>query len=121
MLVCTAVAGLAASPAGAVESYVSVPSSYVYNPNLAPTSLHDYCTKSPDEYPAVGAANANFRGPCARHDLCYAGSTSKWTCDNRLKADMRTNCAYQYPWWSPHRGGCYDTADVYWGAVVTAN
>lgn len=99
-------------------AYVGVPSNYVYNPRLG--SLHDYCTSSPDEFPNPVGANANFRGPCARHDLCYAGTTSEFTCDNRLRADMRSNCEYTYAWYNPVRGACYDTADIYWAAVVIA-
>ena len=42
--------------------YVSVPASYVYN--LVLGKRHDDCSNSPDEFPALFAANANFRGPC---------------------------------------------------------
>lgn len=109
----------AATTLAVAAAFVSVPSNYVYNPALG--SLHDYCTSSPDEFPAPFAANANFRGPCSRHDLCYGGgSTSKFTCDNRLRTDMRTNCAYQYGILNPLRGSCYSTADIYWAAVVVA-
>ncbi|WP_116450766.1 hypothetical protein [Blastococcus litoris] len=97
-------------------AYVGIPSNYVYNPKLG--TLHDYCSYSPDEFPSPVGANANFRGPCARHDLCYAGTTSEFTCDNRLRADMRSNCEYTYAWYNPMRGLCYDTANVYWAAVV---
>lgn len=119
---CAAVIALVVGPATAASAdsaYVRVPRNYVYNPALG--SLHDYCTSSPDEFPAPGAPNANFRGPCARHDLCYAGSTSKFTCDNRLWADMRTNCAYLYSWYNPLRDACNGTANIYWAAVVAAN
>lgn len=70
--------------AQAQSAFVSVPSEYVYDPSgrSGPVALHDYCTSSPDEFPAVGA-NASFRGPCARHDLCYGTSTDKRTCDWR--------------------------------------
>ena len=101
-----------------MTSRVTVPSNYVYDP--ARGSLHDYCTNSPDEFPAPFAANADFRGPCARHDLCYAGSTSKFTCDNRLHSDMYTNCKAWYSWYNPLRGACEDTADIYWAVVVIA-
>jgi len=98
--------------------FVSVPSNYVYNPALG--SHHDYCTAAPDEFHAPFASNASFRGPCARHDLCYAGSTQELTCDNRLRSDMRANCAYQYGQLNPLRSACYRTADIYWAAVVIA-
>ena len=47
---------------------VEVPDGYIYNPKLG--SLHDYCTKSPDQFPAPGV-NADFKGACAIHDMCY--------------------------------------------------
>lgn len=102
------------APAG----FVSVPAHYVYNPALG--SLHDYCTASPDEFPNPFGSNADFRGPCARHDLCYEGSTSEFTCDNRLYSDMIDNCAYEYAWYNPVRQACFDTAAIYWAAVVVA-
>lgn len=109
----TSVSGLALA---AASTYVGIPSNYVYNPSLG--VLHDYCTASPDEFPAPFAANANFRGPCAKHDLCYAGSTSEFTCDNRLWSDMVTNCQYYYGSLNPLRYQCINTAHVYWASVV---
>ncbi|MDQ3288821.1 MAG: phospholipase [Pseudomonadota bacterium] len=100
----------------AAVSYVSVPWNYVYAPWRG--SLHDYCTASPDEFPNPFGANANFRGPCARHDMCYAGTTSAWTCDVNLRENMRINCRYTYAWYNPTRAVCYDTADIYFAAVV---
>lgn len=98
------------------DSKVTVPSNYVYNPGLG--SLHDYCTSSPDEFPAPFAVNADFRGPCARHDLCYGSMTDKKVCDANLWKDMVTNCKYYYSWRHPLRYECIKTANVYWGAVV---
>jgi hypothetical protein len=95
---------------------VTVPSNYVYDPKLGPR--HDYCTDAPDEFPAPRAANADFRGPCARHDLCYAGSTDQFVCDNALRKDMYTNCTYYYSSFSVLRPLCKATADIYWAAVV---
>lgn len=94
------------------RAYVGIPSNYVYNPRLG--SLHDYCTSSPDSYLA-----ANFRGPCARHDMCYQAHTAgKLTCDNRLRTDLRSNCADAYAWYNPLRASCYNVANVYWAAVI---
>lgn len=94
------------------KAYVGIPSNYVYNPRLG--SLHDYCTSSPDSYLA-----ANFRGPCARHDMCYQAHTAgKLTCDNRLRTDLRSNCADAYAWYNPLRASCYNVANVYWAAVI---
>jgi hypothetical protein len=97
---------------------VKVPSNYVYNPKLG--ALHDYCTFAPDEFPAPGAANADFRGPCARHDLCYAGSATKKSCDTALRSNMFRNCEHYYGPYNPLRTACKTTAVVYWAAVVVA-
>lgn len=103
------------------KAYVGVPSNYIYNLNHPRRTLHDYCTKSPDEFPNPVGTNASFRGPCARHDMCFENRTySRFTCNSNLRANMRSNCAYYYAWYSPVRAACYDTADIYWVAV-TAN
>jgi hypothetical protein len=99
-------------------SKVTVPSSYVYNPKLGPR--HDYCTLAPDEFPAPLAPNADFRGPCARHDLCYDSKSSKKSCDKRLRKNMYRNCEHYYGKYNPLRASCKATALVYW-AAVTAN
>ncbi|WP_198029114.1 phospholipase A2 [Actinoplanes sp. N902-109] len=91
---------------------VTVPSNYVYNPDLG--SLHDYCTSSPDSYLA-----ADFRGPCARHDLCYeAPGNHKTACDNALRDDLTTNCDYAYSASNPIRATCHGVAAIYWAAVT---
>jgi hypothetical protein len=100
-------------------SKVTVPANYVYNPALG--SLHDYCTLAPDEFPAPGAPNADFRGPCARHDLCYAaGTTSRFSCDNTLRRNMFRNCEHYYGVFSVLRAACKTTALIYWAAVVAS-
>lgn len=105
-------------PASAA-SYVSVPDRYVYNPNtkVQPT-LHDYCTKSPDEFRSPGK-NANFRGPCARHDLCIMDKKVKRsTCDSRFRNDLMQQCEYYSGKFDPRRAACKSTALTYY-AVVT--
>jgi hypothetical protein len=97
-------------------SKVTVPSEYVYDPKLG--VLHDYCTHAPDEFPAPKAANADFRGPCARHDLCYAGSDSRKTCDKALRRNLFRNCNHYYGRYNPLRAACKATALIYWAAVV---
>ncbi len=104
-------------PLGGAGEFVSIPANYVYDPRLG--TLHDYCSYAPDWFYVPGP-DADFRGPCARHDQCYAGSTSKFTCDNRLWSDMVTNCDYTYRWWDPLRYECLKVANVYWVAVVVA-
>ncbi len=101
--------------------FVSVPSNYIYDTSgrSGRISLHDYCTKSPDEFPNPIGKNADFRGPCARNDLCYGSSTDKKKCDANLWLDMRSNCKYTYSnWISPTRNACYKTAAIYFAAVV---
>lgn len=94
-----------------VQSFVGIPSNYVYNPSLG--SLHDYCTSSPDSW-----FSADFRGPCAVHDLCYEvpGSHKKF-CDDQLEVQLTENCDAAY---SPgvNRSTCHGTANVYWAAVT---
>lgn len=104
----------AAAPLPAVfspQAFVGVPSNYVYNPSLG--SLHDYCTSSPDSW-----FSADFRGPCAVHDLCYEvpGSHKKF-CDDQLEVQLTANCDVAY---APgaSRSTCHGTANVYWAAVT---
>lgn len=103
------------------KAYVGIPSNYVYNLNHPRKTLHDYCTKSPDEFPNPVGANANFRGPCARHDMCFEQrQASQFTCNNRLWSNLVSNCEHYYAWYNPVRQSCVNTAHVYWIAV-TAN
>ena len=95
---------------------VTVPARYVYKPKLG--ARHDFCTGAPDEFPAPRAVNADFRGPCARHDLCYDGRASKKTCDKALRRNLFRNCAHYYGRWNPLRTACKGAAVVYWAAVV---
>jgi|CXWL01.1.fsa_nt_gi hypothetical protein len=111
------------APTGTTQekAYVGIPSNYVYNLNHPRKTLHDYCTKSPDEFPNPVGANANFRGPCARHDMCFEQrQASQGTCNNRLWSNLISNCEYTYAWYNPTRQACINTAHVYWVAV-TAN
>lgn len=88
---------------------VRVPSNYVYDPSRG--SLHGYCTKSPDEFPAPFGKNADFRGPCAKHDLCYGSHTDKKKCDVQLLKDMRANFTHTYGSLNPTRKLCLRTAE----------
>jgi hypothetical protein len=103
--------------------FVSVPSNYRYDLSgrSGKVSRHDYCTSSPDEFPNPIGKNADFRGPCARHDMCYDSSTDKKKCDAQLWLNLRSNCKYTYNnFISPTRTACYRTADIYFAAVVAA-
>ncbi len=100
-------------------SIVKVPSNYIYNPSRG--SLHDYCTKSPDEFPNPFGKNAPFHGPCAIHDMCIerAGYRNR-VCDAPLKNNMKTNCRAT-DGAGPVRTSCEATADVYYAAVTAAS
>ena len=73
-----------------VWPFVDVPRRYVYDTSKG--SLHDYCTKSPDSWD-----RANFRGPCANHDLCYQDHVrGKQACDDSLRDDLQINCGFAF-------------------------
>lgn len=88
-------AGLAATLIPSLSSatvwpFVDVPRRYVYDPSKG--SLHDYCTKSPDSWD-----RADFRGPCANHDLCYGDHVrGKQACDDSLRDDLQINCGFAF-------------------------
>jgi hypothetical protein len=117
-------AGASTAPAPVVtvaakaSGHVTIPSNYVYNPNATKQkTLHDYCTKSPDSFPAPGK-NADFRGPCARHDMCIQYKQKKRSsCDSDLLNNMYSECKYTYGTFDPRRYPCLDTAKVYWAVV----
>ena len=102
---------------------VEVPDGYIYNPKLG--SLHDYCTKSPDQFPAPGM-NADFKGACAIHDMCYekndGNASGMRNCDSNFRNNLITVCENVYTSGvDPRRGKCIDVALVYYGAVVAAH
>ena len=102
---------------------VEVPDGYIYNPKLG--SLHDYCTKSPDQFPAPGV-NADFKGACAIHDMCYekndGNASGMRNCDSNFRNNLITVCENVYTSGvDPRRGKCIDVALVYYGAVVAAH
>ena len=119
---------------------VKVPDDYIYDPKceqlqssgqscFAYSLKHDYCSGSPDQFPSLGA-NANFSGPCARHDMCLDGYGTKqtgktgkdlWTfCNGQLYSDLVQNCRFMYGLADPRLAVCTETARVYWD-IVTAN
>lgn len=102
---------------------VEVPDGYIYNPKLG--SLHDYCTKSPDQFPAPGV-NADFKGACAIHDMCYekndGNASGMRNCDSNFRNNLITVCENVYTSGvDPRREKCIDVALVYYGAVVAAH
>ena len=122
---------------------VPIPGDYeFYGPN-SKDSLHDFCTKSPDELPAVGV-NASFHGACARHDMCYDKAQHIETgghfgrtrsgeivykdeaaafrlCDSQFQSNLVTVCKNVYNFINPNRAYCLQTSNVYYGFVVGAH
>ena len=98
--------------------HITIPKSYKYHPHRGPhVGWHDYCTKSPDRLPVKGR-KADFRGPCARHDMCIEYKQhSRKTCDSYLLTNLRSECRYTYGKWTLRRGECLATAYVYWKVV----
>ena len=102
---------------------VEIPDGYIYNPKLG--SLHDYCTKSPDQFPAPGV-NADFKGACAIHDMCYekndGNASGMRNCDSNFRNNLITVCENVYTSGvDPRREKCIDVALVYYVAVVAAH
>lgn len=101
---------------------VPIPADYVYNPAARKPGYHDYCTASPNLY-VTPELNADFRGACARHDICMedaeiGGYGIGW-CNTELLLDMRDVCSSVYVGeLEKHRQGCFDTADLYFSAVT---
>lgn len=100
------------------SGHVTIPSNYYYNPHTkSHPTLHDYCTKSPDSFPAPGK-NADFRGPCARHDMCIQyRQKARSSCDADLLNNMYRECKYTYGFFDPRRYPCLNTARAYWAVV----
>jgi hypothetical protein len=97
------------------EGKVVVPWSYCYNPTTTHhRGWHDYCTHSPDSY-----NSADFRGPCARHDMCLQRTHSHSRCDGPLLTNLKTNCHYAYSHWYqiPAKLKCYGVAYGYYLAI----
>ena len=117
----------AASAASTNDGGVPIPPRYNYDPDAG--SLRDYCTKSPDYFYVVGdAPDADFRGPCARHDICYfdvdnsGGWGSRYAdCNRQLRDDLLTVCGNVYSDRASLRRECESTARSYYEAVVIAH
>lgn len=107
---------------------VPVPSDYEYDTNLG--TLNDFCTLSPDDYNGPGDLDASFRGPCARHDMCYDRNIYEngehfqlgfMECNRKFKQDLQTVCTNVYTSVDPRRSDCMLTGRLYYDAVVAAH
>ncbi|WP_417219588.1 hypothetical protein [Arthrobacter sp.] len=139
MLVNAATSSVGIMGAIARPSKITVPSNYVYNPRTTVRrALHDYCTWSPDSYgQAVKGTGRNyvtlradFKGPCARHDMCieriiFDGGTltskrsQRRYCDTIFRARLEQNCSYTFyeSRSSSARAACYARASLYYSVV----
>jgi hypothetical protein len=94
----------------------TIPDRYVYDPDRG--SLHDYCTWSSDQPSVRTGGSVDFRGPCARHDLCYdEDEHGKVYCDTHFRVRMYNECDYQYPSPSIARADCHSLAENYYRAA----
>ena len=103
---------------------VKIPSWYKYCPNsCTPKVLHDYCSYSPDWHMA-----ADFRGPCAFHDLAIDGlrtmsislsakRSQRGLIDDRFQRNLHTNCNYYNSKSYTARASCRGVANVYYEVV----
>lgn len=111
-----------ASESKPVSGKVVVPTSYCYDPDTNNhRGWHDYCTSSPDSLYissgapfGVGSGTVNFRGPCARHDMCLQSSHSHSKCDGPLLSNMKKNCTQKFNAANPARYKCYGVAYTYY-------
>lgn len=71
-------------------SKVLIPRSYRYCPNTCkPKARHDYCTSPAVNYWVTTRGAADFRGPCARHDMMIASIAKKSITSNSKRAQRR--------------------------------
>lgn len=109
-----------------VVSPILIPGNYIYNTNLEPASLHDFCSISQDmwggdtRYFNYTNRVADFRGLCAQHDMCYERNSSYdvriITCDPLLRMNLKTACRESYAQ-TLTRVNCWSTAEGMYQAV----
>lgn len=111
---------------------VTIPDDYEYKDTYG---LDDFCTKSPDAWNMLGLS-VNFRGACARHDMCYLRvrhafgenlAESQYpeearrrmrNCDSGFFANMHIVCKNETLINPNATVLCANVATDYWGAVV---
>ena len=110
-----------------VNSPVLIPDTYVYDTSHKQKTLHDFCSYSRDLWGDSSMGNstdtiADFRGPCAKHDMCYDRvneyETRVVTCDPKLHQDLLQSCNSTYSERDKATNrGCIATADYMYAAV----
>lgn len=96
---------------------------YYYNPDVG--NPNDYYTMYPDQYDAQAlnekAPDADFRDPCAIHDVCYdaasRGERTQEFCDQRFHDQLHFVCEATYQEGTANRRMCNGRSDAYYQAV----
>lgn len=104
---------------------VPIPADYVYDPSLPHSGYHDYCTMSPS-YFTTTEINADFRGACARHDMCMEAADARGEgylkCNVDLLTDMSSVCSAVYTGeYASYLPRCLNTARLYHASVNIAH
>lgn len=112
-----------------VVSPILIPSNYVYNLNHSQKTLHDFCSYSQDlwgeDATLFNQTNrvGDYRGPCARHDMCYDRipeyDLRVVTCDPSLRQELKTVCKNAYGDGRTY-ANCWSTAEGMYQVVKTA-
>jgi hypothetical protein len=105
-----------------VSGKVVVPTNYCYDPTTNNhRGWHDYCTHAPDSVYVssgapfgVGSGTVDFRGPCARHDMCLQSTHSHSKCDGPLLSNLKQNCSQRFASYNPARYKCDAVAYTYY-------
>lgn len=104
---------------------VDIPEDYQYESGPFADDLHDYCSYSPDSWQQTDGPNANFKGACARHDMCYerndGNDDGKKNCNRIFKDDLITVCDNVFNNGALRHQPCIGAARKYYEAVVASH
>lgn len=117
--------------AGKRPRKVTVPSNYRYCPNSCrPKARHDYCTSPAVNFWTTRRGTADFRGPCARHDLMIDRVAKKRISlqskraqrsqgDLQFRGNLQQNCRHGFYKRSQTSSklSCFAVSGTYWAAV----
>ncbi|OAV62696.1 hypothetical protein [Enteractinococcus helveticum] len=111
---------------------VTIPSNYRYCPNTCkPKARHDYCTSPAVNYWGTTRGIADFRGPCARHDMMIANiakkkislstkKTQRRQGDLQFRANLQQNCrnGFYTLKQAGSKASCFAASGGYYAAVA---
>lgn len=117
--------GFVNQPEGPIsDGGVEIPPGYVYSPTHVQPGYHDYCTLAPNYFTSP-EISADFRGPCARHDICMEAEEftefGLTMCNIPLWLDLIAVCTNTYEAYPESRDRCSDAGRLYYAAVTLAN